>query len=474
MNERRRFLRNTVTATAGLRVLSAAGIGSLTLADALLNKSHAAISPGVDDYKSLVVINLNGGNDSLNMLIPNTQAEYDLYAANRPQIAFDKSTLLPISPAGMPADSFAMSPRMPGVRDLFASGDLSFVANVGSLIGPISKAEYLDPLRVVARPVGLGGHNTQSAYWQADHSNRINTSKEGWGGRLANEFNINSTLPINISVNTGQNIFQAHQQQLFYNVGLSGLIKLRDYTQSSSNPGIRARRKAIDALNQLAAQSADPFLEHAGVLFEQGLDLNLSLQTELNSVPDLSAEFSAPFQSFSGGAFSAGLARIAELITIRQQLGMRRQIFFVELAGFDTHSNHAENHGNLSADLSAFLKIFDSVMKDKGVHDSVLTVTTSEFGRNLASNGDGTDHAWGAQHMVMGGPVDGGKIFGTFPSLELGSTDDHNGLGRMIPTTSVSQYGATIASWFGVPQNRLSSLFPNLVNFANPDIGFIA
>lgn len=454
--------------------LSALGFGSLGLADALLNEAQAMVTPGQNDFKTLVVVNLNGGNDSLNMLIPNTPSEYNLYAAGRSRIAFDKPDLLPISPQGMPANSFALSPRMSGFRDMFADGDLSFVANVGSLIGPITKAEFLEPLRTVPRPVGLGGHGTQSAYWQADHSNRINTSKEGWGGRLANEFSVNGVLPTNISINSGQTIFQSHQQQKFYNVGLNGLIRLKDYTVGSSNPGIRARRKAINALNQAAVKSSDPFLQHAGSIFQEGLDLNLSLQTALNGIPDLSGDFRQPVASFSGGAFASGLARIAELICIREQLNMQRQIFFVELAGFDTHSKHAENHGNLSDDLSTFLKIFNDVMKSKGVHDSVLTVTTSEFGRNLASNGDGTDHAWGAQHMVMGGPVDGGKIVGTFPSLELNGPDDYNGLGRMIPTTSISQYGSTIAKWFGVPANRIETLFPNVVNFADRDIGFIA
>jgi len=342
------------------------------------------------------------------------------------------------------------------------------------LTNPITKAQFLEPSRSVARPEGLGGHNTQTNYWQADHSNSINTSRDGWGGRLANEFFINSELPTNIAINSGHTLFQSHQQQRFYNVGLNGLIRLRDFTVGSSNPGIRARQKAIDALNGLAQNSNDPFLQHAGSLFEQGLDLNVSLQTALADAPDLSDVFSQEAVSLSGNAFAAGLARIAELISVREQLNMHRQIFFVELAGFDTHSRHAENHGNLSDDLSTFLTLFNDQMKAQNVHDSVLTMTTSEFGRNLASNGDGTDHAWGAQHMVMGGAVDGGKIFGTFPSLELDGPDDYNGLGRIVPTTSISQYGATAANWFGVPSNRIQSVFPNIVNFNNPDIGFIA
>ncbi len=464
MTDRRNFLK-----------LSAFSIGSLGLFDGLGNQALAATSP--DDYKSLVVVNLNGGNDSLNMLIPNTDTEYQQYATARPQIAFNKSDLLPISPIEMSANSFALSPRMSAMRELFNDGDLSFVANVGSLIGPITKEAFLDPLRTQPRPSGLGGHNTQTAYWQADHSNQIDTTKDGWGGRLANEFISNAVLPSNISINSGHNILQSHASERFYNVSLNGLISLRDFRNDQTNPAIRARRNALNSLNNLAANSADPFLKHAGQLFSEGLNLNLALQNSLSSITqDLSSRFSDSV-SFSGGAFSAGLARIAELILIRQQLGMRRQIFFVQLAGFDTHSKHAENHGNLSEDLSNHLKAFNDIITENDqLRNSVLTVTTSEFGRNLASNGDGTDHAWGAQHMVMGGPVDGGKIFGTFPSLELDGADDYNGLGRMIPTLSVSQYGATVAKWFGVEDENLERVFPNLQNYqgSDRDIGFIS
>lgn len=465
MNNRRNFLK-----------LSAFSLGSFGLFDSLKNSSFAGITPNADDFKSLVVVNLNGGNDSLGMLIPNTTNEYNQYAAARPNLAFPKNQLLPISPTGLPAESFALSPRMSGMQELFNNGDLSFVANVGSLVQPISKAEFLDPLRTAPRPFGIGGHNSQAAYWQADNSNRLDTSKDGWGGRLAHEFNSTAVLPANISINSGHTIFQSHATQKFYNIGLNGLISLKDFKAGATNPGIRARRKAVNALNQLAANSPDPFLQHAGQLFGEGLDLNLSLQTSLSGITQNLSDRFGESKSFSGGAFAAGLARAAELIIVREQLNMRRQIFFVELAGFDTHSKHKENHGNLSEDLSQHLKTFNDIITEQAsLRDSVITMTTSEFGRNLASNGDGCDHAWGAQHMVMGTPVDGGKIFGTFPSLELDGDDDYNGLGRMIPTLSISQYGATIAKWFGVPANNLTQVFPNIVNFAadRRDIGFI-
>jgi len=464
MNSRRQFLKGSLTTALGL-----VGVGM----QSVLQEAKAAVTPSGSDYKTLVVINLNGGNDSLNMLIPNTTAEYDLYEGARRNIAFSKSSLLPISPQGLPENSFGLSPRMSGLRDLFNQGDAAFVANVGSLVEPVTKAQVLNSQRSQVLPASIGAHNTQTAYWQADHSNRIDTNRQGWGGRLADEFNVNGVLPINISIgSSNRKVFQAHPIQQFYNVGLGGLVSIKDFRTNSSNPGIRARQKAFRALNELAANSSNPFLSHTGTLFQQGIDLNLTLQTALAAVPDLASRFANP-ASNSGGAFASSMARAAELTLARESLQARRQIIFLELPGFDTHSSHARNHGNLSQDLSAYLQVFNTIMKEEGVHDSVLLATTSEFGRNLAANGDGTDHAWGAQHIVVGGPVSGGQIFGQFPSLELNGADDYNGLGRMVPTLSITQYGATIASWFGVPQNRIASVFPNIANFSTSNIGFL-
>ena len=466
---RRHFLKNSFASSLGLASIGA-GVGSSVFLDAIFNTADGAIAPGGDDFKTLVVVNLNGGNDSLNMLIPTADTEHAQYFNARPSIAFKQSQLRQLNDSNGTHNGFGVGPRMSGVQDLFNNGHLSFVANVGSLVEPLTKAQFLARNRAI--PEGLGGHNTQAAYWQADHSNRINTTRDGWGGRLANEFMIDSTLPTNLSIGAGRNILQSHQQQSFYNLGVTGLRSLRDFEVGNVQPGISARRKAINALNELAIKSSDPFQQHAGELFKDGLSLNQVLQTELANVPDLSSRFS-PNQGSSGVAFSSNLANAAAMILTRRQLGMKRQILFVEHADYDTHTDHAERHGNTSEDLSTFLSEFNQIMVDEGVHDSVVTVTTSEFGRNLVSNGNGNDHGWGAQHMVMGGPVEGGQIFGTFPSLELDGDDDVNGSGRMLPTLSITQYGATLARWFGVPDNRMASVFPNIDNFGNRYIDFI-
>ena len=248
--------------------------------------------------------------------------------------------------------------------------------------------------------------------------------RQGWGGRLSNEFIINGTLPTNLAINASNNLFHRHATQASYTVGLGGLRRMRDFSGPTSNQGILARRKAILALNELATASADSFTKHAGTLFGEGIDLNVTLQTTLANIEDLSDRFQAS-ASGNGDAFAASLARAAEMILIRENLNMRRQVIFLEQPGYDTHSLQGERHGDLMIDLSNHLASFNAIMKEKGVHSSVLTITTSEFGRNLASNGDGTDHAWGAQHVVMGGPVDGKKIHGEFPSLVLDGPDDY-------------------------------------------------
>lgn len=458
---RRKFLQHSLLSTS-----------TLGLSGAFFSEANALVTPSTNDYKTLVVVNLNGGNDSLNMLIPNTGTEYQQYESARAFIAYPKNSLLPISPAGMPPESFAVNPQMPEVQSLFSDGYLSFVANVGSLAEPLTKAEFLDLDSTKLKPFGIGGHNSQTAYWQGDHSNLIDTSRDGWGARMANEFNVASELPINISAGAGSNLLQTHQEQAYYNIGLSGLVKMRDFSVGSINSRIQARRNVLAALNNLAGSSTDPFLQHAGNLFETSLELNMTLQTEIDNLPDLSSNFSDPV-SFSGGALGAAFARAAEMTLVRRNLNMRRQIFFIEFAGFDNHFNQSSIHPNNSRDLSRYLKAFNDIMIANDLGDSVVTMTTSEFGRNLVSNGDGTDHAWGGQHMVMGGPVDGGKIYGSFPSLELGGADDYSGLGRMVPTTSVSQYGATVAKWFGVPVNRIPAVFPNINNFQTQDLGFL-
>jgi len=412
MLTRRQFLRNTLSTALGLSALS-----SNRLLAASNHSSLSALRP--NDYKTIVCVNLNGGNDSFNMLTPYAQPEYNAYQSARSNIAIDRSQLLPITPSLYPANSFGINPNMPGVRDLFNNGDLSFIGNVGSLVQPVTKAEILDRDSDVVLPNLLGSHNTQTFYWQADHDNSLDSSQDGWGGRLANEFISDGLVPVNISIGSGYQLLYAHEVQKFYNVNLNGLITPRDFLVNNNNRASIARRTAIEELNALAKNSENPFLQYSGRIAEEGYVLSQALQSILTDIPDLSDRF--PASIGNGRAFAAAFARAAEITLARRELGTPRQILYLQQAGFDTHGTQDTRHERLMTDLSNNLAVFNEIMRENNIHDSVITMTTSEFGRTLSSNGDGTDHGWGSSHIVMGGPVDGGRIVGTYPELVLGS-----------------------------------------------------
>jgi len=461
MNDRRNFLKASLATSLG-----ACGASSIGL---MSNTAMAGV--GVNDFKSLVCIYLDGGNDSFNMLMPKTSAEYAAYNRSRQSLAFENSALQGISPRGLGIDSFGLNPNMPELRNLFNNGELSCLANVGSLIQPTSKADIINGSAVL--PSALGAHNVQQSYWKGDHDSSSSTSKDGMGGRIANEFLNRSQLPSVIAAESGFDLFLLHSDIRFYDLSRTGLIKMSDYNLSLSSvvsgynaPPAVARRKALDMINQLARKEQNLLLKNTADTFADGLSLNVRLQSLIQDIPPLS-------QEFPRSNLARGLKSIAELISVREELEMNRQVFFVEMAGFDMHSSQTEAHARAMRQLSEAMAAFNSALKDINAESSVLTYTASEFGRTLTSNRDGTDHAWGGNHLLMGGGIKGGELFGTYPSLELDGPDDYNGDGRLIPTTSITQLGSTIANWFGVPSNRLSAVFPNITNFSGQeDLGF--
>ena len=462
MINRRNFLKASAASTF-------AGVGALNVSQ---RSASAAVTPGANDFKTIVCVFLDGGNDSYNMLMPNTIAEYNAYAQSRQAIALERSLLQTISPKGLGANSFGLHPNMPELKNMFEDGDASLIANIGPLVEPTSKADITNGS--AALPNGLGGHNTGSSYWMADHDNSVNTSQDGIGGRLASEFVNLSDLPMSISAGAGYDLFLDHAVQRVYGVAPGGLVKMRDYDVSSglfSRTAAATRRAALAQLNQLGIEDENVFAQHSGQLLSDGLELSITAQEFLNDVPPLDTEFPAtPLINLS-----QNLERAAEMISIREQLDMRRQIIFVRASGFDRHDRLNIWHNPAMAELSAGLAAFNQAMKELDVHSSVLTYTASEFGRTLTNTGDGTDHAWGGNQILMGGGIKGGELFGSYPALELDGSEDYNGDGRMIPSTSVTQHAATIAKWFGVPQDRLSAVVPNISNFlTEPDLGFFA
>jgi len=457
-----------------VRQVSCAGMGYMTLMNSLLNfkaMNAAAISnSSINGYKAIVCILQAGGNDSFNMLIPRNTSKYNEYLAARSNLAIPQNEILPIYPTNSDGNQYGVHPNMSGVQNLFNSGKLSFLTNVGTLIGPLTKSEYVN--NSVSLPLGLFSHSDQIQQWQtAILDNRTIT---GWGGKIADligDQNGNPRISMNVTL-SGTNIFQTGNNTIEYAISNEGSIGMQGHNPQSDW-----------IFEQLKTQAINNIIEHN----YQDIFKNTYAKTLVNA-RDNHAEFTSAlntFNGFAGGMFnpenpvSQDLRMIAHTIAVRNTLDFKRQIFFVTVGGWDHHDELLDTQYDMLGGLSQALSEFNTGLQAIGMENDVLTFTISEFGRTLTSNGDGTDHAWGGNVMVMGGNslINGQKIYGTYPSLILEGPSDV-GDGVILPTTSTDEYFAEISKWFGVPNSDLGFLFPQLGNFYNINsnampIGFI-
>ena len=416
-----------------------------------------------DDYRALVCVFLFGGNDSFNMLVPNTTAEYNAYAASRQNLAIAQSELLPINPLSFAPNSepFGLHPTMSSLQQLFELEKAAFVANVGPLIETTTREQYFN--QSVALPPQLFSHNDQQDQWLSLRGKT--PSKTGWAGRMADLIRSNvagQQMATNASL-FGTNTFQAADETVAYVMGPGGPQQFEGFTPEQRaaflsildgpydtiyERGFAAvQRRAIDAADTVTAAITSPEAEAVLPFFPQpGNPLRTQLMTQLETV--------------------------AKLIAARDQLQMQRQIFFVATGGFDTHDDQELNQPGLLGNVSESIAAFHAATAGIGVEDAVTTFTQSDFGRTLTSNGDGTDHAWGGNQVVVGGAVNGRDIYGTYPVLAIGGADDVGG-GRMIPTTSADQFAATLAKWFGIPDADIDIVAPHIDNFTRRDLGFM-
>lgn len=462
---RRRFL-------GGCAAIGATPLLSSILQLKLINSAYAAgMAPArvenPDQYRALVCVFLFGGNDSFNMLAPFRVAEYNRYAAVRTDLALPRNTLRRITDnSGRP---FGIHPSMDGVQELYNAGNLAFIANIGTLVRPTTLAEYQNG---VALPRGLFSHNDQQQAWQTSvpESQRA----VGWGGRLAdivNDVNQSSLVSMNISLNT-VNIFQSGGASAPYIVSPAGATRMNGYDSAG-------------VFNQLFTQTTDDVLGHSYQnLLKQtyarqrrdAIDTAIAFDTATAGI-----SLETPFPETRIGA---QLKMVAKTISARGILGNKRQTFFVSTGGYDNHDELLNNQNGLLSQLSAALKAFYTATADMGVSDSVTTFTASDFGRTLTTNGRGSDHAWGGNQIVMGGAVNGGHVFGDYPTDLKNPRDINNnsldvGRGRLLPTTSTDEFNAELARWFGVPNNSaLVDILPNIRNFhaggsAQLPIGFL-
>jgi len=439
-------------------------------------------------HKAIVCLFLQGGNDSGNTIIPiNPQPDYDQYKIDRGDIALDREDSMgnmlvhPITPDTY-ADGidYAFHPQAGDLAQLFNDGNLAVVANVGSMVGPITKSEYQQGLYL---PPQLYSHSDQQVQWQSSVSDQ--PFQTGWGGRVADEMmkTLNQSQKISISVSlAGTNSYQVGEDTVQYQVTPDGSVSYIGYganyqnalnpddTYKNNSPG--KRLKAFHDIMNL--DPAHLLQKEVGSKMYDAYLTDRTLTDALSSVPPLTTVF-------PDSDSADQMKMIARLIAARSELGQDRQIYFAQVKGYDTHATQLTSHAALMTEMSETIKAFYDATVELGVEDQVTTFTASDFSRTYSPNGvganTGSDHAWGGHALVCGGAVKGRDIYGQMPILQPNGpsdVDSNNGRGRWLPTTSVDEYSATLAKWFGVDPSILpTEVFPNLGRFDNPDLGFM-
>ena len=455
IRSRREFLRDSV------RSVSALGAMSLLAKFGEMN----ALAQSSSGYQALVCIFMQGGNDSHNTVIPvsTAQQNFSLYQKSRGPLALPQNVLHLIANG---SDTYGLHQDMPEMASLYNSGKMAVLANVGNLVLPVTRAAYTSNSAVV--PDALFSHSDQTNQWQSAMPNGFATS--GWGGRMSDLMqsqNSGSIFPPVTSVNNC-GIFcdgkQTHPATVpppwTGSTSPTGMAVLNGIQNSPSTAAGLQQLLTFDNGLQLV-QAGNGVLSN-GINYADTLTKLLQTSTLTTTFP-------------ANNNLAAQLQTVANMMSVRTQLGLTRQIFFCQIGSFDTHANQHATQAQLFKQLSQAVSAFYAATQELGIAGNVTTFTTSEFGRTLNPSGnDGSDHAWGSHHFIMGGGVQGGKIYGNFPSLVLGGNDDANNRGVLIPSTAIAQYGATMAQWFGVGASDLPTVFPNIANFTSTNLGFLA
>ena len=462
---RREFLKRA----AALGTLGGATPFALNLAG--IGTAAAQTMP--TDYKALVCLFMSGGNDHNNTIMPYDVSSHTAYAAARGGtvstggIALDRTSMLEITPTTSQGSGrqFALSTELAPLQALFSAGKAAVIANVGPLITPIANAAQYKT-GTIATPPKLFSHNDQQATWQAFSPEGV---KIGWGGRLGDMFANANTKSLFTAISaSGNAVFLSGQNIFQYQVSNSGATIISGSTNTNL---FGSGNNGATALKSLIQQSSSNVLEldHANVS-ARSLSAANDVTDALSTIPANDARVALGAQS--ANRLAQQLQVVARLIAVNSTLGAKRQVFFVNIGGFDTHDNQIVAQAALHTQVASAIDYFYKATVALGVSNQTTLFTASDFGRTLTSNGDGSDHGWGSHHFVVGGAVKGGDVYGTFPIVALGTTDDV-GSGRLLPTTSVEQYAATMAKWFGVSDSNLSIITPNIGNFTTRDMGFM-
>jgi uncharacterized protein (DUF1501 family) len=417
-----------------------------------------ASAAGAADYKALVCVFLYGGNDYANTVVPYDTTSHAAYSAARPSFAHTRDALLAtaLTPATAPVDSagfahqYALAPNLAPLVPLFNSGKLGVLLNVGTLEQPTTKLQYTN--KSAKLPPKLFSHNDQQSVWQ---SSSPEGAMSGWGGRMGDLFQAGNTHSTFTCVNvSGNAVYLSGKSAVQYQVSTNGSVPLAGL----KNP-LFGSAAATAALRTLITQPRTHMLENEyNIVSKRSIEANEILTGALATTPALATVFP------TGNSLADQLKLVARMIAASPTLGTKRQVFFVSMGGFDTHDGMLTDHPVLMTRLGAAMAAFYAATTELGVADQVTTFTASDFGRTLTGNANGSDHGWGSMHFVMGGAVNGGKFYGTAPVVANGGPDDV-GQGRLLPTTSVEQIGATVGGWLGVSDTDLLTLLPNLSNY---------
>ena len=464
---RRQFIRMGCCAAAGLGMTS--GLSPFGLLSALAQGSG---------YKALVCVFLFGGNDGNNVLVPldgtnvPTGFRYSDYLAIRGAqtsggLGLTPNELLAVTtktPQASGATNFGFHPALPRMQALFQQERVAVVANVGALVEPITRAEYL--AKTKQRPANLFSHSDQQQQWQTGNLSGFGTT--GWGGRIADRvqpvYNMGAQFPP-ITTVAGTAIFCTGDQTRPFALVPNSTPGLQGF---SGTPAADARLQALQEL--LTLDTGISLIQATSSITGSALQQSATLSGALQGVTLQTA--------FPNTSIGNQLSQVAKIIKVHGALALNRQMFFCSQGGYDTHSNQIPDQNNLLVQLDAALKAFYDATAELNAGSEVTTFVVSDFGRALKpASGAGSDHGWGSQLFVMGGAVLGGNVYGRFPQFVLGAvscSEDSSTSGRWIPSTSIDQFGATLASWFGVPPSSLPAIFPNLSNFPTQNLGFLA
>jgi uncharacterized protein (DUF1501 family) len=419
-----------------------------------------ALAQSAADYRALVCVFLFGGNDSNNTIVPMDDTSYQAYTSIRGSLALSASDLTPTvySVSNAP---YAFHGKLAEVASLFSSKELAVVANTGSLVQPLTRSQYQGAQAPI--PLNLFSHSDQQLQWQTSIAQ--GHSPTGWAGRaadyLASQKVNSSNFPAFISLagNSLEGLGSA-TQPVAITPGQS--LALKGFNDSAAS---QARLSALTSL--LTTDNGVALVQAANHTMANSMADAAALEAALAKTTPLKTQFPTT-------SLGSQLQQVAQIIQVQSYLGMSRQIFFCSLGGFDTHAGELQTHDNLYPQLSQALAAFYNATQELGMTENVTAFTESDFSRTFQpTTDDGSDHAWGSHHLVLGGAVKGGQIYGQFPTFELGGPNDADVRGRWIPTTSIDQYGATLCSWFGIPDNVLATVFPNFANFGSTKLAFL-